>query len=368
MKKLILIIFTLLLFFPSIIKAEEAPEDFSFAEKSGYVSIDRVGGYCYIPGNNNYLYSLDLYSFVFPFEDFTVAKQEEIADIGLSYIWQNGYPNKSITGYDEEDYAITQMAILRYMMEMGYIGVKNEKYLNCSGTHSSCQGYGPSILETYDSYLNDYDNLGYYYKAYIEELVNDAIEYQENHSRDLSVDTSNNSLKISSDGQYYESELIEVEMSDALEYNVSFTNAPEETMITDENGNEKTNFNIDEKFKIRVPVNGVNSESVRFKVKATMETEKFYVYKTLAETPWVLYLSNKMNIELDDSHVNFVLSTPYKETYETEQELFLNIEPETAVAVPATGLNNPYIILIVGFSLIIIAVITLSIIAKKKKA
>lgn len=62
-----------------------------------------------------------------------------------------------------------------------------------------------------------------------------------------------------------------------------------------------------------------------------------------------------------------ILTTPYTGKFETEKEIFLNIDPGTTVAVPVTSLDTSITILITGFSLIIIAVLTFLVITKYKK-
>ena len=97
--KLLLIL--LLLFLPTMVNAEERPDTITFSKdlssNNGLSSTDRA-----------ILYGADIFSSRFsryyglPYEDFTLRCLEEV-DNGLNYILSNGYPNKSITGNNEDD-------------------------------------------------------------------------------------------------------------------------------------------------------------------------------------------------------------------------------------------------------------------------
>lgn len=363
MKKILIILVSLLLVLPIGVKAEDTPEKIDIANfnysystyefiPSMLESISTI--YVYNTSSGYVLYPLDLYSTA-PFKVFTLDKEVK-ADMGLSYILQNGYPNQKITGNEETDHFITQMAILHYMIEMDYVGTKDGTYLVGSDT----------IKNRYQDFVRRYNNSDSEIKSQIDALVQEALNYQKNSISELTIDTSNVSLKLSNDEKYYESNLIKVEKNDAVSYNVSLINASDSVIVTDENNNPKSSFTIDEKFKIRVPANSVNSESIKFKVTVNAQNQKFYIYKTSQVKEPVL-MSNNMNVELDDSHVNFVLSKPYGETYEVEKELFLNIDNQDIVTVPSTAATTPLILVIAGVGIMVIALTVVCTILNKKK-
>ncbi len=351
MKRICLIFVALLTFIPIMkVDAAERPDTITY-------STELSKDYVFRSTDGDVLYALDAFSGERVHKNNFNLEYVEEADYGLNYILSNGYPNKNIVDNNYIDYSITQYAILLYLMDEGYI-------------NNGKDDMDDNFEEDYDEFLKFYESLANqpeYAEIYnkINELVTDAKEYKENYIEEIYLENENNNLTLSADGQYYESSFMKVDMTNAKTFNIEFTNAPESAFTVDRDGNKKTEFNIDDEFQIKIPVNDINSESIRFKIKVVGEVSKFYLYKSIDRN--LEPESNTMNIILDDYYTDFILTTPYTEEFEVEKELFLNVEPGNIVFVPATGLNNPITILITGFSLIIIAVLTILGITKYKK-
>lgn len=107
MKKIVLIFATILILFPATIKAKDNEYIYykhASTETKKYIyfndyNSDYSSATIQMTDDNKLLYSADIYSNT-EFVNFIGILQAE-TDTDLSYIMQNGYPNKSITDDDE---------------------------------------------------------------------------------------------------------------------------------------------------------------------------------------------------------------------------------------------------------------------------
>lgn len=176
-------------------------------------------------------------------------------DVGLVYLMQNGYPNKSFTGNASMDKFITASAVWWYL------------------DHPNGDGNLSTAFKTTDS---DPYNL----RPHIQKLVSGAVGAKAVNAS-MSAKVGSSSLTLSSDKKYFDSQLVTVSLSNIGSYTVTLTNAPKGTIITDENGNAKTTFNAGSKFKIRVPVSSLGDNlkaSVSAEIAASSTTYKVYKY------------------------------------------------------------------------------------------
>ena len=180
----------------------------------------------------------------------------EKADKGLSYILQNGYPNKEITGEREKDIYITQFAIWWYLDDT-------------TGSNNISNDIKVKIKDT--------NNI----RSLAKRLV-DSAKKVSNKKIYLDLDLPNNFLLIDSNGKFYESSEIDLEIKNASYYTVDLGNAPSGSFTTDSYGNHKTKFKINEKFRVYVPENKCG-ESASFTAKIIAVKENSNVYKYKAE-------------------------------------------------------------------------------------
>lgn len=193
-----------------------------------------------------------------------VATKEGNADDGVLYILKNGYPNKAITGTDETDFYITQASIWLYLEETGQ---------------------GSNLLD--DEFKNPTENdVNGLVSDYIRPMVDNAKKYKDTQTKPtVNVSVNGENLALTSDNNYYESELISVTMTGASSYSAIFEGGTANTVIVDESGNVKTVFNAGEKFRVRIPANELTEKTdVNIKVTANGELQVAKIYKTNDES------------------------------------------------------------------------------------
>lgn len=231
----------------------------------------------------------------------TMVKSDEL---GLGYVAliQNGWPNKSITGENEKDYYITQVAIWMYITE--------------------------HALDSKDFLLTS-DQVNYFntsqdaVSVQIRRLVKLANEAQKvDTTLRLSVANNDTKLHLTSDKKYYESQLISVSHSDALtSYTVSDLNGPSGIKIVDANGNDKTTFGKGDKFKVRIPAASITDTSKTASLQVTGAFTEYHAFRytpeggvTAAQTAmpailWEKEITNKsvaLSLDTETARMGFV--------------------------------------------------------------
>lgn len=179
------------------------------------------------------------------------------AEPKYTYILENGYPSKSITGDADTDYFITTLAV--WYFTDNYDGI------------FSYFDFDKGTYKGYDSVVAKEAG----------KLINGAKTYSYSNPS-IKINSGNSNLTLANDGKYYVSQSMGITSSKVSgNYNVSLENAPRGTIITDINGKEKSSFTTNEKFIIKVPVNGIKSLSSEFKVNvsAVGSINKAYTYK-----------------------------------------------------------------------------------------
>ena len=353
MKRFIGILMCALMLFCPFLKAQAA--DTCPIEQIG--ADVRQNGELYNLFYNDYVfYNLDYFSTAFlKYTKGAVVHKTEEADAGLRYILDNGFPNKRS---DEEYMIITQNAIINYMIKMGYINIKS--------IYSSWYENLLKQLSKVDDYQNLYDEnctngkwdvhcekikleLDLYDELFIKPIEIQK-EYEKNYTNEIILN-GDSELKKSEDGKYYETGLLNVKRSDVSEYSVELTKVPEGALVIDKNGNEKTKFNINDEFKIKVPVDKVNSNQINIKINIDDTFNTYYIYKSQHYPTAMSY----KKMPLDDGFINVIYSKPYSKNIKESKEFYLDIKADSIVSVPPTAAYIPLIILSVGLLAIILS-------------
>lgn len=244
------------------------------------------------------LYCLDMKKYT---AQNTVAHLVGERDAGVAYIMVNGYPNKTFTGDKYMDYYITQTALWWYLDDT---------------TGSSNLG---AAFKTNGS---DPNNL----RPYVKDLVSRAKAAKEAgyQKTTISASVADETLKITSDGKYYQSGDITVKATNMSTYNVKISGA-EGAVAVDKDGKEKTTFNLNETFKVRVPVTKVNTSLVDIKVTISGTGKIYKAYEYQPE-------------DKDQQNVTPSIISPIEEKVETTINLNISTSKITIVKVDkATG-------------------------------
>lgn len=176
-------------------------------------------------------------------------------DAGIAYIVANGYPNKSFTGEKLKDYYITQSAVWWYLD-------------NTTGSSNLSQKFKTTGEDQY--------NL----RPTIKKLVANAEAAKEQGYAKTSITLTADTLSMTLKGEYFVSDEIYLKKySNISTYTVSLTGAPANTKIVDLSGNEKTKFNVKDKFQVKVPASAVKSTEMEIKVKASAEGVVYKAYE-----------------------------------------------------------------------------------------
>lgn len=254
MKKILKTLFFTLLVTCSILMSEVVAAPSSITVTSGE-KLSYIGSTYFTAlkdTNGNVVYCLDFHKST-P-HGVTMYMNGEGGD-GLTYIIQNGYPNKSITGNASYDKFITASAVWWYLDDT---------------TGSS------NLPNSFKTTASDPHNL----RPHIIKLVNDAKKAKTpTENTHIIASLSNKRMHLSSDKKYYETDLVTVDANLVSTYNVEITKAPAGTIIVDENGNQKTTLNVNQKFRIRVPVTSIKNSSDTAAVKLTTKYVYYRTYK-----------------------------------------------------------------------------------------
>ncbi|MCI9110546.1 MAG: Cys-Gln thioester bond-forming surface protein [Bacilli bacterium] len=168
------------------------------------------------------------------------------ADAGLLYILENGYPKSKITSDSSLDKYITEAAIWLYMDETNQ---------------------GKSVNSILKNEKNNKDTNGLVHN-YIKPLVENAIKAKEDNYEakkpSMKVLSGENSLYLSKNRKYYESDYIAVKLVGAKTYTVS-----SDATILDVNGKKKKKFSAYEMFKVKIPVSKISNNKISINIKAS---------------------------------------------------------------------------------------------------
>ena len=173
------------------------------------------------------------------------------------YLFQNGYPNKTIFGNADKDYLTTGLAVWYLINPNDY------SFQHFDLEKGTYRGKDSDIVRE------------------MAKLVNGANNYKQ--AEPTIKLNGNTNLTLSSDGKYYVSSNLGITTTGNVKdsYTVSLEGAPNGTIITNVNGKEQNTFSKNEKFIVKVPVSSIKGTTLNFKVNATAEggIAKVYEYK-----------------------------------------------------------------------------------------
>ncbi len=203
------------------------------------------------------------------------AKYIGKGDPGLTYILENGYPNKSFTGNKEKDYYITQVAVWMYLDDTTGSSNLNSKFRENTG-------------EMMD---------------HIKRLVSLAKQQSED-TTELKLEISSDSKDLYLQDNYYVSELIKATtLSGTENYNVEVTGS-EQAEIVDTNNNVVSTINGNDSFRVRIPANVVTDQtSLVVTASASRSTYQSYKYQ-----PSDASMQSVVRLVKNTKNVNSVLS------------------------------------------------------------
>lgn len=175
-----------------------------------------------------------------------------------AYVLANGYPNKSMTGDNDQDYYITAMSIWYLANPNNYI------FRNFDINKGTFLGKSNAVAK------------------WMGVLVNGANKYSY-VTPSIKINNSNSSMTLSNDGAYYVSEKMSVSTTGVVgNYTVSLNNQLDGTIVTDVNGKVKNTFAKNESFIVKVPAKNVSKMSNEFSVSVSANgtVSKAYYYAT----------------------------------------------------------------------------------------
>lgn len=252
---------------PVNVEAKEAPKNLTLKSKSKLYYYSENKGTDYISGYNFYRKEFTDGTYAYCISNISkdapagqsVSLSGEITDKGLVYILANGFPHKSITGNGGKDYYITQAAIWKYFDDTR--GSKNWKNTTFSSSSSTMKKAVYYLVEGAKAARNT-----------------NATPAESK----ITYNVDNYNMTLSSDSKYFVSKPVLVTLLNTTgTYTVSLKNAPEGTIIKNQNGEVKTEFNNNESFVIYVPrtSDGAISGSISLTISAKNVTYKFYEYQ-----------------------------------------------------------------------------------------
>ena len=179
-------------------------------------------------------------------------------DAGMTYIIANGYPNKSITGDNEKDFFITQLAVWWYMDIQ--TGSNSDVLLNIKAGKYNDTAIGKAIIALKDGALSAKE------KGYVQPSI--------------MINTKDVEFKLDK-GEYISDEISVDATALSGKYTVSLVGAPEGTYIVNSNDEQQVKFDKDEKFRVIIPEEKASAK-MNFSVKATgiSSVKKAYKYKS----------------------------------------------------------------------------------------
>ncbi len=194
-----------------------------------------------------------------------VYKLNKELDARFVYVLENGYPNKSITGNNDEDYFITALAVW-------YLVSPNDSvFTNFNFTNGTYHGSSSTVAKE------------------ISKLVNNSKKYVR-YEPTIKIKNPSSDLTLSSDKKYYVSSALTVTTSGNITNNtfkVSLDSAPSGTIVTDKSGTSRSVYGVAEAFYVKVPVSSVtNSAEVKISTSASGTMGRAYLYSPTSNSAY----------------------------------------------------------------------------------
>lgn len=284
--------------------------------------------------------------------DFEVDKEyvkgQEITDQGLIYLMSQLYPNKMLTesnGTELDERVqvwLTQTAIWTYLYEIG--DANNSKFADKVGLVRNAtilyDSQGDNIVEVLGGST-------LFEKYGINTLINTAKSYRQNPFTSLNVNKKSESVAVTNDNKFYQSDEVSVVGSTSSplinsfeSYTITINNAPEGTVIVKEDGtpytdNELKNMSPTSKFYVRVPVDKVTEELKKVEISVLGNFKMYGANAYTADT-----CQKVANVGI----LNRSQSVP------------LNIQLDYTPEVPDTGMSVAQIVYFIGLIVLLTGV------------
>ncbi|HIR59392.1 MAG TPA: Cys-Gln thioester bond-forming surface protein [Candidatus Onthousia excrementipullorum] len=191
---------------------------------------------------------------------YTITKDSEPLNAGYSYIVQNGYPTRSLTGNDAYDNYLTQIAVWWYQ--------------DLSEGTNNLTTNQKNVIERSDYY------------RYIEPLINGAVNAKNNLSEAPTFNIMGGyDVNLSEDGQYLVTDYMNVVPYpgiDSFEFSISVNNAA--ALIEDEYGHILNNGSVlgsYKRFRLKIDLSKINDvRSIEVNAAVNYTLFEAYSYKS----------------------------------------------------------------------------------------
>ena len=201
-----------------------------------------------------YLYCVDMHRKTATNTSATLVKE---MDRGIAEIIRNGYPNKSITGDAEKDYYITQTAVWWYLDDT-----------------TGSQNLGEQFKKTGSD--------AYGMRSKVKELVSLGKQSRNAGQPETQFEITISDSTLTLDGDYYVSKPISIsKINNISSYTVVVENAPDNTLVVDQNGNKIERFTKDTIFVVKVPAKNLDQSKydIKFTAKGVGYNYRAYEYQ-----------------------------------------------------------------------------------------
>ncbi len=250
----------------------------------------QIGAYVKVAGDG-YVYCIEPHRGSLGRETLTLSG--ELTDPGYLYLSKNGFPNKTVIAEygDDENYYVTQIAHWMYAyMIHGY--TNSDKVVG-----TLIDSKGNQIYNFNGGYLENSKQRKLADAAYA--LYKGAQEAHDKGTAQVEYNVSIGKVdkNLKAEDGYIISDPVTVNVSGASTYKVTLNNKT--AIVVDEQGNSKTTFKANEKFRVKVE----NFESIDVTATVTIEGSTDKVYRYSPNSP-----------SKQDTIYTVVVSTPITKT------------------------------------------------------
>lgn len=271
-----------------------------------------------------------------PGVDYT--KGPEITDQGLIYLMSQMYPNKSFVDENNNEYDemiqvwLTQSAIWSYLYQVG--DENNSKFVDW---HDKVKNVNKLFIGNNLDPVLTTPGTTVYEKFGINKIIEQAKQYRTTPFVHLIVNKASDTISITNDNKYYQSDLVSVVGSTSSplinkfeSYSVTLKNAPQGTILVDESGNvydDISNMSPTSKFYVRVPVDKIKDDNKNIEINIRGNFKMYGADK---------YVSGSYQKVANVGIINRSEDKP------------LNIQLDYTPDVPDTGMSTAQIIYFIG--------------------
>lgn len=277
-------------------------------------------------------------------------KDITINDAGLVYLMANLYPSVRFKADDGSDLSLgaqvwlTQSAIWIYASQNNYPNNTSmtQDIINSVLTEKKIYNTSMNIVAEVTDADVEAGKQTLYQKYGIDKLLADANTLKNIPANRLDVTRKTNNISLTSDGKYYQTDYISVVGTVSSEkigkfngYQVTLANAPEGTIVIDEEGNEikdLSNFSVGTKFAVRVPVANLKESNKELQISVLGSFDTYIAHR---------YIYTGSQTVTAVKRINNNLSAP------------LNIQMNYTPTVPNTALDNTNTLFFIGIILLL---------------